>query len=226
MLCAAALVFASPASALVQAPELSRSRVRLLAWDAMRVDRWGDDDHFGFSLAATDRTLLVGAPHDKDLGQRSGSAYVFERRGGKWVRAAKLHAGDGGAGHQFGDAVALASDGGTAVVGAFFADGAAATAGAVYVFERGPAGWVETAKLTASDGESHDGFGDALALDGERLLVGASYADEGALLSGSVYVFERVGRVWREDVRLTADPTALLFSNYIIVNYSLFSSVR
>ncbi len=54
-------------------------------------------------------------------------------------------------------------------------------------------------KLRASDGAPAIEFGAAVAMEGERLLVGASNAGTGA-----VYVFERSSGIWAESAKLTA----------------------
>ena len=77
--------------------------------------------------------------------------------------------------------------------------------GAVYVYQKGPRGWTETARIEASDGSPGDGFGSVLAVDGSAMLVGA--APDGAR---TVYVFQRAEPGgWRETGRLLPeDPLA------------------
>jgi choice-of-anchor B domain-containing protein len=74
-------------------------------------------------------------------------------------------------------------------------------AGTVHVFRRGPDGWAERGTLAGKEGAVGDGFGSALAAEGNLLVVGAP----GATGGGAVYVFERgaEGR-WSERARLTA----------------------
>ncbi|MGH7588950.1 MAG: choice-of-anchor B family protein, partial [Gemmatimonadota bacterium] len=74
------------------------------------------------------------------------------------------------------------------------------TPGAVYVYRRGGGTWEEAARLTAEDGIQGDRFGAALAVDGERLLVGAYWADSGR---GAAYVFDRGGDGgWSQSAKL------------------------
>jgi hypothetical protein len=83
---------------------------------------------------------------------------------------------------------------------------AAAYQGAVYIFTRSGATWSQQQKLTASDGEAHDNFGDAVALAGDTLLIGSSI---NVLRPGAVYVFTRSGATWSQQQKLTAsDPRA------------------
>ncbi len=64
------------------------------------------DDFFGSSIALASEKIVVGARGDNDLGNDSGSAYVFERSGGVWQEVAKLLADDGESGRLFGYQVA------------------------------------------------------------------------------------------------------------------------
>jgi uncharacterized protein (TIGR03437 family) len=68
--------------------------------------------------------------------------------------------------------------------------GANQNQGSVYVFTRSGAVWTRQQKLAASEGASNDGFGEAVALSGDTLVVGASSDDLGGNANqGSVYVF-------------------------------------
>jgi FG-GAP repeat/Thrombospondin type 3 repeat len=82
-------------------------------------------------------------------------------------------------------------------------------AGAVYIFRRSGALWSEEAKLTASDGEFSDFFGRSIAIDGETLVVGAPGDNDGALDSGSVYVYTRSGSNWNLRTKLVANDPAV-----------------
>jgi choice-of-anchor B domain-containing protein len=77
----------------------------------------------------------------------------------------------------------------------------ASHAGAVHIFRRAGDRWIEQGMLSAKDGALGDGFGTALAADGNLLAVGAP----GAAGGGAVYVFERgSGGRWTERARLVA----------------------
>ena len=72
-------------------------------------------DAFGFAVAASNDTIVVGAPNHSGNGERAGAAYVFERRGDVWNQAGKLTASDAAPATWFGNAVAIGRD--TIVVG-------------------------------------------------------------------------------------------------------------
>ena len=160
-------------------------------------------DLFGEAVALEGDTALIGALGDDDNGSASGSAYVFTRSGGEWIEQAKLTGSDGAANHWFGRSVAL--DGDTALVGARCDDDHGYCSGSAYIFTGSGGDWIEQAKLTASDGETLDHFGSAVALDGHNALIGAYRANEE---SGSAYVFTRRDGKWIEQAKLTPSDGA------------------
>lgn len=141
-------------------------------------------DQFGQSIAVSGSTIAVGTQEGQ------GSAYVFERRGGSWVETQKLTASDGAAFGSFGWLVALS--GSTIVVSAHgSAIGGNINQGSAHVFERQGGGWVETRKLTASDGEAADFFSYSVAISGSTIAVGTIGDDiNGNTNQGSAYVFQ------------------------------------
>ena len=90
-------------------------------------------DSFGWSVAVSGNTAVIGSPFDDDDGASSGSAYVFVRNGNRWDQQAKLIAGDPGEKEYFGYSVEV--DGDTVVigVGADDFDGSNDT-GSAYIF--------------------------------------------------------------------------------------------
>ena len=159
-------------------------------------------DHFGKGLFLSGARALVGAYADADAGQDSGSAYVLRDDGGAWVQEDKLTASDASPGDLFGNEVALEGD--LAVVAARGAGGI----GAVYVFERSGANWNEVQKLTASTPFANAEFGSAVALAGNRILVGAKNDDSAADDGGAAYLFEFDGLAWVETAKYTLPEAA------------------
>ena len=165
-----------------------------------------ESDLFGVSVAVTGDTILIGANGDDDAGEHAGAVYVFVRTDDRWVEQAKLTASDAADHDLFGAPAAV--DGDTAVFGAHYDDDGGYRSGAVYVFVRSDGGWVEQAKLTASDAASHDYFGSSVAVTGDTILVGADGDDDAGEDSGSMYVFVRTGDGWVEQAKLTASDAA------------------
>ena len=171
-------------------------------------------DQFGWSVAVSGDTVLVGAQLNDDNSTSSGSAYVFVKPGGGWAgsltQTAKLTASDGAAGDQFGYSVAVSGD--TVVVGALFDDDNGRDSGSAYVFVEPGGGWAgsltQTAKLTASDGAAGDQFGESVAVSGDTVVVGALFDDDNGTSSGSAYVFVKPGGGWAGSLTQTAKLTA------------------
>ena len=166
-------------------------------------------DFFGDSVAIDGDRIVAGAPEHDGVASAAGQVYVFSRASGIWNLETTLTASDAGLGDFFGDTVAL--EGNRLAVAATGQDDQGSGTGAVYVYERNETTgtWSESARLTASDGDTFDSFGAALALDGDRLAVGVPGRDDAGNGSGAVYVFERdAGGVWFEAAKLLASDGA------------------
>ena len=74
-----------------------------------------------------------------------------------------------------------------------------------HTFQRNGDTWTETAKLSASDAEEFDLFGNSAAISGDYIIVGA----RGGSISGSAYLFQRSGNDWTEVAKLTASDAAV-----------------
>jgi len=161
------------------------------------------NDFFGISvsLAGDGNTALIGA-HRKSTS--TGAAYLFTRSGTTWNQQQKLTASDAATGDYFGYALAVSSDGSTALVGAYKK---ASFAGAAYVFTKNGASWSEQQKLTASDSASNTNFSWSLSLssDGNTALIGAHGTNQYA---GAAYLFTRSATTWSQQQKLTASDTA------------------
>ena len=160
------------------------------------------DDFFGHEVSISGDYAIVGAWADDDNGSFSGSAYIYERQGSIWAEVAKLAANDASEFGSFGEDVSISGD--VAIVGADGDDDNGPASGAVYIFERQDGTWTEVVKLTASDGESNDQFGNDVSISGDYAIVGAFKDEDNGFNSGSAYIFERQGSTWAEVVKLTA----------------------
>ena len=159
-------------------------------------------DYFGYSVAVSGDTVVVGTPFEDSAGSSAGTAYVFVRNGTSWVQQDKLMANDAEMLDQFGLSVAVSGD--TVVVGANGEDSEGNAAGAAYVFVRNGTSWNEQDKLTASDAQADDRFGHSVAVAGDTVVVGAFLEDEGGSDAGAAYVFVRNGTTWNEQDKLVA----------------------
>ena len=134
------------------------------------------DDWFGWSVAISGDTAVVGVVQD-DVGfANQGSAYVFTRSGTAWSQQQQLLASDGAASDQFGFSVSISGD--TAVIGAIFDDvGANPKQGSAYVFIRNGTAWSQHQKLTDTAGAADDLFGWSVSISGDKIVFGAPYSD-------------------------------------------------
>ena len=169
----------------------------------LKASNTEDDDAFGWSVAISGETIVVGA-----LGEMSnargvngdqsnnslfaaGAAYVFVRSGSTWTQEAYLKASNPGLNDHFGESIAVSGD--TVVVGAPREDSdadsvdgdqasnAAGNAGAAYVFARSGSSWTQAAYLKASNSDQNDRFGISVAVSGDTIVAGANRESSSAL---------------------------------------------
>ncbi|MCC6761301.1 MAG: hypothetical protein IT252_08795 [Chitinophagaceae bacterium] len=187
------------------------------------TDNWGfvkklvapdrnSNDYFSFALAISGNVIIAGAYQESEDAAgantvtMAGSAYIFYKDLGgtdNWGMMKKIVASDRELGAYFGQSVSI--NGNTIAVGAYLNDKDEAglnikgDAGAAYVFSKDLGGldnWGQVQKLVASDRNSSDNFGFALALANNTLFVAAVAEDEDAdglnTLNnvGSVYLFD------------------------------------
>ncbi|MEM7516540.1 MAG: hypothetical protein AAF368_06425, partial [Planctomycetota bacterium] len=101
---------------------------------------------------------------------------------------------------------AIAMDGDTLVVGAQLADvNGEPDAGRVYVYSRGSGSWMLEDTLIPNDTGGGQRFGSSVDIDGDRILVGASFEYELAPAGGAAYVFERTGSSWNQTAKIFDD---------------------
>jgi hypothetical protein len=161
-------------------------------------------NYFGNSVSIWGNVALIGAYMDDDLGDWSGSAYIFryDPDSGIWTEEQKVLAPDGSAGDLFGYSVSVRDD--VALIGAP-TDGENGTySGSVYVFRCDQGTWTEEAKLLASDGAELDLFGCSVSTSGDIALVGAADNDDSGEGSGSAYVFRCNQGIWTEEGKILA----------------------
>ncbi len=143
-------------------------------------------DWFGSQVAIAGNLAIVAAPRGYYSISHIGSAYVFLRDGARWTQEAELIASD--ARDYDGFAAGVGITGGVAIVGATRQHNQGVQTGAAYLFQRMSDGtWLERLKMFASDGAAGDGFGAALAADGDTVAISATYRSERI---GAAYVFD------------------------------------
>jgi len=182
------------------------------------------DDGFGVSVAIFGELAVVGARHESSNATgvngnefnnsvfHSGAAYIFERVSGVWSQNAYLKASNTDVDDEFGLSVAISGE--RVIVGAWQessnaigvngneSDDSAINSGAAYIFERVGGLWSQMAYLKASNTGASDQFGQAVAISGELVVVGAYFessnatgingngSDNSADVAGAAYTFE------------------------------------
>lgn len=136
-------------------------------------------------------------------------AIAIEGRAHDYLKAPSVRAAAA-----FGAAIAVSGD--TLVVGARLFGGADPTTsafGAVFVFRRTAAGWLQEAQLSGPATAIGTQFGAAVAISGDTLAVGApsdsgidpsNANDPGKSEAGAAYVFVRTGSGWSQQAVLKA----------------------
>jgi hypothetical protein len=169
------------------------------------------DDQFGHSVSISGDLAVVGVPFaDVSSNADQGRAYLYRRTGASWAFEAELTASDGAAGDRFGYSVDI--DNGVVIIGApnddiTDANGSLQDFGSVYIFKDDPLQdpeWV-AAKLSnvrecypsgmscTPDPSTGEHFGFSVAIDGDKVVVGApddhNIDDSSSLRSGSASVY-------------------------------------
>jgi hypothetical protein len=160
--------------------------------DAGQFDRFGGK----VALNGAGDLAVIGASSKNNA---QGAAYVFTRTGTTFNQSQILTNTNPTLYDYFGEALALASDGNTLLIGA----PGRSYQGGVDLYIRGATGFVLSQSFVAADTTVSHNFGRAIALnaDGTFALIGA-YGRQNA--QGAVYTFNRNGAAFVEGQALTA----------------------
>jgi len=156
-----------------------------------------ENDFFGYRVAISGNTIVVGAPSDDTVDTDAGAAYVFDAATG--IRRSTLLNPAAGARDYLGYSVAI--DGNTVVVGAPGRDAGGIDAGAAYAFDA-PSGTLLGALDNPRPDEGAglvigDLFGFSVSVAAGIAVVGAPYEDGIAVDRGAAYLFDvdRIARI-------------------------------
>ncbi len=155
---------------------------------------------FGYSVSVDGDRALVGAVAEGG----AGAAHVYRYQDGSWNEEQILTASDGDTGERFGQAVSIKGD--FAAVGARHESGTVSRQGATYVYRFDGTTWAHEQKLTPEDRQQGDGFGNALSIDGDCLVIGSSGTDT---FTGRTWVYRFAESNWTlEQELISSDPTS------------------
>jgi MBG domain (YGX type)/FG-GAP repeat/Bacterial Ig-like domain (group 3) len=153
------------------------------------------NDQFGYSVAVSGSTAVVGAPG-------SSQAYVYSIADNTWNLMATLNTPNRSTTDLFGQSVAIS--GSTIVIGDPGQLESFPLQGAAYVYAPSGNTWGLAATLTASDGALDDRFGSSVAISGSTIIAGAPDHNGS---QGAVYVYNFSGGSAAQTGELTpSDP--------------------
>lgn len=164
-------------------------------------------DYFGWAVAISGDTVVVGAPHETAFGLiDEGIAFVFTRPAGGWsgtLTPSAVLEGPATNGQPDTTGFSVAISGNTAAVGAT----GTGNAGAVFVYEKPAPGWSGTllpsGQLVASDGAAGDDLGSSVGISGDTVVGGARNATRGSTASaGKAYVWVKPAGGWNPAANL------------------------
>jgi len=155
------------------------------------------DDLFGFSVAISGTTAVVGAPfHPEYPFAETGRAYVFTKTSKGWKQVSELQGSAPVASDdEFGYSAAIS--GTNAIVGE---RGYGNLGGLAYVFTETAKGWKQVAELLGSGETELDNFGSSVAISGTTAVVGAPVEYVGG--AGRAYVFTKTAKGWKQVAEL------------------------
>ncbi|WP_437852666.1 hypothetical protein [Sorangium sp. So ce363] len=152
---------------------------------------------FGFAVAGSGDTALIGAPDENSLTR--GAAHVYTVTGGAATLDATLAPSDGENGMVFGRQVAL--DGDTAAVMASANYEVRPYEERVYVFVRSDGAWSEQAKLTVPEDPALSFSRMAVDVGGDT-VVASTVGEDIDIVLGKAFAFTRTGNAWSPRVEL------------------------
>lgn len=163
-------------------------------------------ERFGASVAIDGSVLAVGAPGAKvtpPTGSAVGAVHLFSLSGDQWAFDERVLGSDSANFDSFGESIALS--GTTLIAGAPDHDVGAFNGGAAYIFTDSGSNWTEQQKLMPAGLASSDNFGEAVAIHGNRALIGAPKRNIGLRSdAGEAWFYNRSGTTWSLLSSLTA----------------------
>jgi hypothetical protein len=164
----------------------------------------------GNSVAIDGMRMVAGTASDNGA-RFSGSAHVYDLASGEITVA--LNNPEPAESDVFGASVAI--DGTLVVVGATHDDTGATNAGSAYVYDlTGAEPAVPVFTLHNPDPAENDHFGNAVAISGTRVVVGAWFDDAGARDAGSVYVYDIAGATPEVPVLTLHNPSPAEYESF------------
>jgi len=176
--------------------------------------------YYGTSISMHDEYLAVGVPYENDMGERSGSVYLYHysRASNTWNYMTKIVAGDGMTKDYFGQAVSIYKLEGLyaeeVAVGCPNDTDMGTGAGSVYIYTDSGR-WNLSRKLFPGNVAVNEMAGSSVSFNKNMLVMGSSGERQGYGF-GAAYIFKRSGynnSKWEEAARLTS-PQRVMGAQY------------
>lgn len=146
----------------------------------------GRHGQFGFKVDMDGDNLAISAITLDDPESETGGVFMYHHDGSGWVLTQKLQTEAPVGGQAFGASVSLS--GKRLLIGC--SQYHTGTPGSAYLYHQSSDGlWVYETTFSASDGQSGNHFGIAVATDGKNALVGVNHYNSPEWWAGAAYVY-------------------------------------
>ncbi|WP_300621094.1 FG-GAP repeat protein [Dokdonella sp.] len=150
-------------------------------------DDGGPDDQFGYRVALSDTSLLIGARLANN--NWLGALYVFKKQNGVWTQTQKFS----GSASYDGLARSLVARGNRAAVGSIGVN----NRGTAYIYTEIDGTWVRTAELPSGETATSLNYGYSIAMSDTSVLVGADRVTvDGRFAAGAGFLFTESNGMW------------------------------
>ncbi|KAA3641599.1 MAG: hypothetical protein DWP95_06510 [Proteobacteria bacterium] len=168
--------------------------------------------HFGFDISINGDKMLIGAPETIEIGSdKAGSVFVYENINSVWVETDHLLAPIGNQSEWFGSSVSLSDT--WALIGSPSDNTNGYRAGAAQLYHLINGIWVEDIKIFPADPAANDYFGDDVAIDNNKIVIGAhrkQFTNYSRL--GAVFAYNFDGNLWQQQQKIM--PSDLTDNKY------------
>ena len=165
---------------------------------ALEASLMGDNvnagDRFGRTVAVDGDRIACGAPWFAagcSGTNQCGSVFIFEYAGGDWAQTNRIIPDDLANEDYFGFIVDLEGD--RLLATSPYDDDMGTQSGSGYVFDLQDGEWMQSAKLVAPDGDWQDLMGMSAHLDGDTVVLGGWYGNDG---KGAAWIWQAAGGAW------------------------------
>ena len=162
--------------------------------------------YFGTCVCIKNNYILISSIRGSNTENYiwNGAVYIFKLNSNEeWVEQQKLVPSDPIEYHYFGYSVDINND--YVIIGASGDDENNINSGAVYIFKQENNVWNEYLKLTSTNGNEYDRYGDSVCLSDNYFITGAKYFDDTTIVNTDDL---------QKTINLTQDPGTLTVSWY------------